>query len=270
MDNISEAKFERVNYHGHCDRCRHAQGPARAYVEEAVKKGLVRLGFSDHMPFPDDRFGLRMPYEELEDYFEEIWALREEFKEKLDIRCGLEGEYVREDRAYYEKLLSNNGFQGKCEYLLLGQHFYETGQGDLINVYQIRDTAEYEIYAQNVAEAMETGYFRYVAHPDLIFLNNLAWDIHCDRACDIMIDGAVKHRVPLEYNANGFRRQKQMYVDGERHPYPHERFWDKVKDAEVDVYVGSDCHEPSQVYDDIVEMAYEKLREKGITARTDW
>ena len=262
----TEKTFERVNYHCHCDRCRHAKDPAKAYAEEAVKKGLKRLGFSDHMPFPDDRFGLRMPYGELEDYLEEIAGLKKQYMDKMDIYCGFEGEYVREDRNYYEWLLNHE----KVDYLLLGQHFYETEQGELINVYRIEDTTQYEIYAENVVEAMKTGYFRYAAHPDIIFLNNFAWDVHCEKACDIMVDGAVKYGFALEYNANGFRRKKQMFVDGERYQYPHEKFWDKVKGTGIDVYVGSDCHESLQVYDEIVEMAYERLREKGIPVRTDW
>ena len=258
--------IQRVNYHTHCDRCRHARGCAEEYVKEAVKAGVTNLGFSDHMPFYDDRFGLRMPYAELEDYLREITALREAYREELSISRGFEGEYVRGDNAYYEKLLSRDD----CDYLLLGQHFYEKADGELINVYQLGDTEDYEIYAANIVEAMRTGYFRYAAHPDLIFLNDFPWDIRCERACDIIVDGAVKYGFALEYNANGFRRGKKQYVDGERYQYPHDRLWEKVKEAGLSVYVGSDCHDPEQVYDGIVETAYEKLKEMRITARTDW
>lgn len=259
-------EFERVNYHGHCDRCRHAMGDARDYAGEAIKKGLVRMGFSDHLPFPDNRFGLRMPFEELEEYLEEIADLKGEMRDSLDILCGFEGEYIREDRKYYEWLLHHK----KCDYLLLGQHFYEVKSGQLINVYQIENTEQYEEYSTNVVEAMKTGYFRYAAHPDIIFLNNFAWDIHCERACDILIEGALKYHFALEYNANGFRRKKQVFVDGERYPYPHDKFWDRVADTEIEVYVGSDCHEPCQVYDTAVIMSYENLKKKGIIVRTDW
>jgi len=111
--------IQRVNYHTHCDHCRHARGKAEEYVEEAIKANVSKLGFSDHMPFYDDRFGLRMPYEELDSYLQEITALRDTFRDRLSITRGFEGEYVREDNAYYEKLLS----RGDCDYLLLGQHF---------------------------------------------------------------------------------------------------------------------------------------------------
>ena len=258
--------IQRVNYHTHCERCRHARGKAEAYVEEALKANVSSLGFSDHMPFYDDRFGLRMPYAELEEYLQEITRLRETYREKLRIYRGFEGEYVRGDAAYYERLLARED----CDYLLLGQHFYEKADGELINVYQLKDTGDYEGYGANIVEAMRTGYFRYAAHPDLIFINDFPWDIHCDRACHIIVEGAVRYGFALEYNANGFRRGMQRYRDGERCPYPHDRFWEKVKEAGISVYVGSDCHEPGQVYDGTVETAYRKLDEMGIGVRTDW
>ena len=259
-------QIQRVNYHTHCERCRHAKGRAEEYVKEAIRAGVSKLGFSDHMPFYDDRFGLRMPYAELDDYLREITELRRACREKLMIFRGFEGEYVREDNAFYEKLLSRED----CDYLLLGQHFYEKAEGELVNVYQLDSTEDYEIYGRNIVEAMRTGYFRYAAHPDLILLNDFPWDIHCERACDSIVEGAVRYGFALEYNANGFRRGKKQYSDGERCPYPHDRFWEKVKEAGISVYVGSDCHEPGQVYDITVETAYGKLQEMGIAVRTDW
>ncbi|MDE6281143.1 MAG: PHP domain-containing protein, partial [Oscillospiraceae bacterium] len=58
----------KANYHTHTERCRHAQGTERDYVQEALTAGVSILGFSDHAPFPDHDFGLRMLYEELPAY----------------------------------------------------------------------------------------------------------------------------------------------------------------------------------------------------------
>lgn len=259
-------EYERVNYHTHCERCRHASGTVEDYAQEAIRRKLVRLGFSDHLPFPDDRFGLHMPYAEFEDYLQDVSGLKKKFSGKLEIFCGFEGEYIREERHFYENLLENE----RCDYLILGQHFLQTKQGKLISAYFLEDTMQYEEYSLNVVEAMKTGYFRYAAHPDLPFLSDHAWDIHCDRACDILIDGAVKYGFPLEYNANGLRRNKRMYVDGERYPYPHDGLWDRVRNTEIKVYVGSDCHQPEHLYDEFVVLAYEMLKERGISVAIDW
>ena len=60
--------MKKVNYHTHCARCRHAIGTEENYVKKALDYGLDVLGFSDHLPFPGDIFGMRMPYSELEEY----------------------------------------------------------------------------------------------------------------------------------------------------------------------------------------------------------
>jgi len=41
------------------------------------------LGFLDHAPYPDNRFGLRMHYEELDEYIENIKKLKNKFSDKL-------------------------------------------------------------------------------------------------------------------------------------------------------------------------------------------
>lgn len=265
--------LERTNYHTHCSYCGHASGRAEDYAEEAVRKGLTRLGFSDHLPFPEDEYGSGMPYRELEDYLQEISILKENFSGKLKIFCGFEGEFLGKQWRYYEKLLSRN----ECDYLILGQHFYERKNGEMGYAYRMEDTAQYEEYAENMVEAMKTGYFSLAAHPDMFFVNDLPWDIHCDRACDILVEGAARYHFPLEFNANGLRKGKRMYGEGERYQYPYGKFWDKVRDGqksggprkeqkppEIRVYVGSDCHSPEALWDEQVELAYRILAEKGI------
>lgn len=256
----------RVNYHTHCNRCRHAGGTAKEYVQFGVGQKVEKLGFSDHMPFPDDRFGMRMPYAEIEAYLDEIAGLKAQAAGSMEIFCGFEGEFVRGEEAYYERLLAD----ARCDYLILGQHYFSNSQGETVNIYMLGDAEQFEFYSRNVVEAMRTGYFRYVAHPDLFLINYPAWDIHCDRTCDILIDGAVKYGFALEYNANGLRRGKHLYADGERYPYPHEKFWERVKNTGIRVYVGSDCHSPEQVYDAYVQKSYRTLEEMGIAAETDW
>ena len=63
------------NFHTHTVRCKHAIGTERDYTETAVSKGLNILGFSDHGPFPDKDYGLRMQFEELPDYLEAIRSI---------------------------------------------------------------------------------------------------------------------------------------------------------------------------------------------------
>ena len=64
--------------HAHTWRCHHATGTEREYVEEAIKKGLKRFGFSDHSPyvFEGDYYStFRMRPDQLEDYVKTVLDL---------------------------------------------------------------------------------------------------------------------------------------------------------------------------------------------------
>lgn len=242
------------NFHTHTYRCLHAAGTERDYVNEAVSKGLAELGFSDHAPFPDKDYGLRMQYSELPEYINEIDKLKNEFNGIIKLYKGLEIEYHPVYLDYYKQLIRGSGL----DYLALGEHTYTIKSNEMKNIFFAQKTDDYVKYAYNVAEAMETGLFAFVAHPDLMFLNEFAWDKNCDKACDIILRSAEKYDVTLEYNANGLRRGLKQYPDGVRYPYPDERFWKQLSGSRQKVIIGSDCHVPEQVYDEKVQLA-EKL-----------
>ena len=85
-----------------------------------------------------------------------------------------------------------------------------------------------------------------------------------EKAADIIIETAEKTGVILEFNANGLRRGKKAYPDGERWQYPHERFWEKVKNAGLCAIVGSDAHSPDLIWDKAVSDSIDILRNSGI------
>ena len=66
-----------TNFHTHTKRCLHAYGTEEDYIKAALSEGLSVLGFSDHAPFPDYDFGMRMPYSELDEYISELDRLKE-------------------------------------------------------------------------------------------------------------------------------------------------------------------------------------------------
>lgn len=251
----------KANYHTHAARCRHAQGTEREYVQEAVKAGVSVLGFSDHAPFPDYDFGLRMPYCELREYIDTVDQLTEEYFSDIILYKGLEIEYLPQYRSYYESLLEKE----KLDYLLLGEHFYLDSGGTRRNIYFTESTQDYLDYAKAVAEALATGCFRMVAHPDIFAMGAFPWDKNCDEATERIVEAAASSGAVLEFNANGLRRGLRDYPDGRRYMYPHERFWHKVAETNVPVVIGSDCHEASQVWDSCMPASRDMLLGMGIT-----
>lgn len=255
----------KTNFHTHVQRCGHASGTEEDYVKEAVAKGLSQLGLSDHGPFPDVDLGMRMPFSELGDHVDAINALTEKYEADIILWKGLEIEYLPEYRDHYEELLTRWGF----DYLLMGEHYFKTAQGERINIYDTPSPALYLDYAHTVAEGMRSGYFKAVAHPDIYMINPFAWDADCERAADIIIDAAVATDTVLEYNANGFRREKKQFPDGVRYQYPHSMFWQMAAKAPIRAIVGSDCHDPSKLWDEAVEHSYRDLARLGILTVTE-
>ncbi|WP_194191344.1 histidinol-phosphatase [Clostridium chrysemydis] len=247
--------LNKVNFHTHTSRCLHAKGTDEEYVISAIEKGLDVLGFSDHAPYPDNRYGLRMQYNELDDYMNSILNLKKKYKNKISIKLGLEIEYNKKNLNYYKHLLND------FDYLILGQHITVTKDYPFINNFELTSTKDYIAYAKSISDGLDTGLFKMLAHPDLIFLNKLDFDDNALKSINIIIDAAKRNKTILEFNANGIRAGKFDFPDGYRYRYPYRRFWDIAKEQGLKVIVSSDAHSPEQIFDEATVKAYELAKE---------
>lgn len=252
--------MKRVNYHTHTNYCRHASGTVAEYAAEARRRKVEILGFSDHLPFPGNPYGYRMGIEELEAYCRDVRMEKERYQGQMEIFCGFEGEYVEGREAYYEWLYD----QGMCQYMLLGQHWFTDAQGREWQTGGVLSTEYYPMYVEHLLKGMKSGFFQAIAHPDLIFMNVYAWDEYCEAACDRLLGCCTANDYILEFNANGYRRGLGRFEDGVRFQYPHRKLWEKVAGTSLKVLVGSDCHNPKQMYDETMVNAYEEAEKLGL------
>lgn len=161
-----------ANYHSHTYRCKHARGTEREYIEHAIDTGIRILGFSDHAPHiyvnnPDFVSGIRMSMSELPDYCQTILKLKEEYKDQIEIHLGLELEYSRTDFEKLRPIYIDNGI----EYVILATHFIGDEPADIYSGYITSSKEHLHIYVEQSIEALSTGYFTYMAHPDIINFN---------------------------------------------------------------------------------------------------
>jgi histidinol phosphate phosphatase family protein len=115
-----------------------------------------------------------------------------------------------------------------------------------------------------MAEAIESGKFDYIAHPDLYVINYRNWDESCEKAAHIISEAAEKMDVPLEVNANGIRKSFERHPDWDRYMYPYKEFWEIVKQYNVRTIIGSDAHDFNRMEDRKMEIAREFAREIGL------
>ncbi|MBS7262710.1 MAG: histidinol-phosphatase [Eubacteriales bacterium] len=224
------------NYHTHTSRCHHAAGTEREYIETAIARGLTVLGFSDHAPMPfEPRFesGFRMAVEETGEYVSTLRALRDEYADRIRILIGFETEYYPAVFQRFRELIA----PFEPDYIIMGQHAlgneYDTAMRPQPPT---KDRRILKTYVDQVLEGLETGFFSYIAHPDVINYtpDDEIYAAEMRRLC-------VRCRelgIPLEVNLLGMRTNRN---------YPCEKFFRIAAQEGNEVIFGCDAHEPASV-----------------------
>ena len=238
------------NYHTHTARCRHAVGSEEDYVRAAIDGGLKILGFSDHTPFlfPGSYYShMRMYPEELENYTQTVLALKEKYTGQIDIHLGLEVEYYPQRIDDLLRLIEPYGI----EYMILGQHWCGNEENEPYNGRPTQDKALLARYCAQIKEALHTGLFSYLAHPDLLLFTGD--DPFYREQMQLLCQEAKHLDIPLELNLLGIRSQRH---------YPYEPFWEIAGEAGCKVVLGSDAHSPQDTVDPQSEKKALEIVEK--------
>lgn len=250
----------KTNYHTHNYRCNHATGTVKDYILEAIDAGLDEIGLSDHLPHPDKDIDTknRMSYDDLKNYFNDIDTMIKTYGNKISIKKSIECEYFEEYDWLYNELRKKY----KVDYLVLGVHFFPY-KGEMVYIGEVDLTPEIlEDYIDYVIKSMESGYFNYLAHPDLFGVKYLNWDEHSKKASRRILEKAEELNITLEINVNGLRRPTLKYNNGERYQYPHKDFWSLANEYDVNIIIGIDAHNPHEIHD--LEMGSKFAKDLGI------
>ncbi len=240
------------NYHTHTYRCSHATGSEEEYINRAIDCGIKHMGFSEHIPLvlsDGTQSFYRLPMEEVKDYFNVIKYLKEKYKDKININIGFEMEYYKD--CFH--VMYNTAKESGAEYLILGQHCHipENTPGA---VYSTSGTDSEEIlssHVESVVEAIKTGVFTYVAHPDIfLFLGDR--NVLREQWRKIAVASRM-YNTPLEINFLGIRQGR---------PYPDEMFWELAGEEKSPVTFGFDSHDVLNACDEKSLPVAKKLVEK--------
>ncbi len=248
-----------IDYHTHHARCGHAIGSLEEYVLQGIEIGLDQLGLSDHMPLlhvdPATYYtGMAMPMNELSRYFEECVYLKEQYKEQIDIRIGLEGDYIEGYEEQIERIVTSYPW----DYVIGSVHFL--GEWDISDSRQLhgwegRRVADvYEHYYSMVQKAASTGFYHYLGHLDVIKRFGKIpevdmWDVE-KQTVDIIKDNDLA----IELNASGLRMPCEEM-------FPSLRILQYCLERNVPLTVGSDAHQPTRLSQNL-DIAVDLL--KGI------
>lgn len=218
-------------FHVHTFRCKHAGDEEdKLYVEKAIELGASEIVFTDHSPFPGNLFGNRMDIEQLPEYIDTIKVLKQMYVSDIDVKVGLEIEYLPKFQEYYKELY----LSGQLDVMMLGQHFYENADGSysFLNSDKRR---EFVGLGEALVQGMQTGYFSVVAHPDRCFRRCKEWTEEMETVSNHIISVAQKHGVILERNYSSMKRKKQYW----------NQFWERA--AEIMQVEGYDAHSVAEM-----------------------
>ena len=231
------------NYHTHTHRCKHARGTVSEYARSALETGITILGMSDHTPLPDRNWPhVRMEMEELDGYEAEISTARKVYP-SVTILKGMECDWKRDYYSFYAEELSD---RRNFDYLIGAVHWFPY-RGKWISAYEVTSHRQLPAYGAFFIEAMESGLFLFMAHPDAFGAGYGDWDSEA-LACSRDIAAAAEElQVPLEINGYGFRKMKKNTPSGERFLYPLPEFWEAVAQYNVSGVCNSDAHKPEHV-----------------------
>lgn len=226
-----------ANYHTHTSRCGHARGTDREYVERAIEAGFDVLGFADHCPwvFSDGYVsGIRMRAADVDGYFSSLTDLKKEYADDIKLYIGFEAEYIPALIEAQDRLLADY----PLDYMIMGQHF---NNPESCGVYMGVPTSDEGIlreYIDRIIEGMESGRYRYLAHPDLLDFTGSAelYEEQFTRLCEYL----RSRDIPVEINLLGM-------MSG-RH-YPCERFFSIAKKVGNKAIIGCDAHIPEFLCD---------------------
>lgn len=261
-------KAPMIDYHVHESRSRDARSSTiPLYIDVAEATGVEEVCFTTHfiLSGPDVKLGIRDF--EIEGYFNEIREL--DMSTDVSLKAGLEIDYIPGDQAKIERVVDEYSW----DYILGSVHFvgdWDVGSrkrslGFFSNRPLIEATGDYfGLYK----EAIETGLFDMMAHPDywrrylhLVRDEAAAWEDY-GHSCFDVIDALKSYDTGFEVNTSGRRHEHGVQ-------YPISEFIEAAYEAGVSkVITGSDSHLPNQLgfwFEEAVEML-SKIGYKNITS----
>ena len=240
--------------HMHTPLCKHARGEPGEYASVAEQRGLAGIVVTCHNPTNDGWSpDVRMSLAEFDQYVAMVENARQEWMGRVDIRLGMESDYIPGMEPWLETLHRMAEFH----HVLGSVHPHLEDYRDR---FYTGDFAAYvATYFDHIAMAAETGLFDTIAHPDLVKrMSPDQWDP--TRAMGSIcpsLDRIARAGTAMELNTSGLNAEC-----GE--VYPNKPMLGEMLKRNIPVVLGADAHDPGRVAADF-ENALDILSSVGYT-----
>ena len=239
----------------------------RELIEEAIKRGFDSIGFSEHSYMYFSPTPKQFYISDMEPHRQQIRALKEEYRGRIDVFCGLEFEYYSQvPLDGYDYLIGSVhymdfdgkilGFDRKLDEVqrYVREHFNNDG------------LAFAERYYALVSRLPERGDFDILGHFDVLTKHNEEAgfiDPADPKYIQMGLEAirSLKGKIPLfEVNTGAIARGYRTA------PYPQMEFIKAFRDWGFGAVISSDCHN-KDFLDCCFEEARQLLQAAGFTTR---
>lgn len=250
----------KFDLHTHHDRCGHAKGKIRDYIEAAMQAGLAVIGISDHSPYfgsEEDHAqpGIAMAKSEFPRYVAEVLQLKKEYEGRIEVLLGVESDFFPEHAAAYRKEYAKYPF----DYIIGSVHL--SGGVSIFNRNRWKGLSEQqkvehkEEYYRLIQESSKARMFHILGHIDAMKGFYPAFsDIETPKVNEtLQVIGECG--IAIEVNTSG----KTKDVGGW---YPSDEILERALHYDVEITFGSDAHVPERVGDEW-ELVSKRLKDIG-------
>ena len=251
-----------IDGHVHTKLCNHAQGEMEEYVQAAIKQGLRKLIFLEHLEVGIDYFESTWLTEDDFAYYQtEGKRLQEKYQGRLEVGLGIEVGYNPDLVEEIRRRLSLHTW----DRIGISYHFLKTESGHLNmvsrkqrNIDDLDEVGVDEVasrYYSDLKKAVEQLPGHVLCHTDAVLRHHPAimFTPSHEKLIDDLLDAVASKNMALEINTSGYRIKDE--------PYPSPAILQKAMKRNIPLVAGSDAHRPEDVgrYFDRLPDLMEKL-----------
>ncbi len=249
------------NLHTHSTYC-DGKDTLKQMLETAIEKGFDSIGFSTHSYMYYSNYFAQKP-DWSREYFKEVNRLKEEYRDRIKIFCGIEYDiYSDIDISYFDYAI------GAVHYLKIGDEFVGFDRDaqqveKVIKDYFDGDGMKYaKMYYEQLSKLPNYGKFDIIAHFDLVAKHSEKTEFFNENSKEylsyaISAAEALSGKIPLfEVNTGAIARGYRTT------PYPSLPILKELKRLGYGAVITSDCHN-KEMLDCHFDEARELLSECG-------
>ena len=245
----------KTNYHSHSEFC-DGTGKLEDYVKSAVNKGFDAFGLSGHAPLPFEN-DWTIPKKDLPSYLDEAKRLKTTYKDDIDIKIGLEIEYIENIMSPSDRYYRNLGL----DFIIGSIHLMpDVNTGEYLAVEYIKSEMEQLIndtfggdarllvkeYYRLIRDMSERGNFDIIGHLDIVKKTNID-SIYFNETeewykeeIDTTLKCIADNKQILEVNTGHILNDPTRI-------YPSPWILQMAKDNNIPIMLSSDAHRPYRI-----------------------